>query len=73
MKLFLQNNNTEMNYIFHMYIHISLAQLKWNLLMWNLLIKFKIGDIVRISKYKKVFAKENTPNWSGVVFETKKV
>ena len=28
MKLFLQNNNTEMNYIFHMYIHISLAQLK---------------------------------------------
>ena len=62
-----------MNYIFHMYIYISLAQLKWNLLMWNLLIKFKIGDIVRISKYKNVFAKENTPNWSGVVFVTKKV
>ena len=26
--------------------------------------KFKIGDHVRISKYKKVFAKEYNPNWS---------
>ena len=25
--------------------------------------KFKIGDTVRISKYKKFFAKGNTPNW----------
>ena len=25
--------------------------------------KFKIGDIVRISKYKNVFAKVYTPNW----------
>ena len=28
--------------------------------------KFKIGDIVRISKYKNVFAKGYTPNWSEV-------
>ena len=26
--------------------------------------KFKIGDIVRISKYKNIFAKGYTPNWS---------
>ena len=26
--------------------------------------QFKIGDIVRISKYKNIFAKAYTPNWS---------
>ena len=26
--------------------------------------KFKIGDIVRISKYENIFAKGYTPNWS---------
>ena len=26
--------------------------------------KFKIGDIVRVSKYKHIFAKCYTPNWS---------
>ena len=26
--------------------------------------KFKIGDHVRISKYKNIFAKGDTPNWS---------
>ena len=26
--------------------------------------KFKIGDHVRISKYKNIFAKEYTPSWS---------
>ena len=35
--------------------------------------KFKIGDIVRISKYKNVFAKGYTPNWSEKVFVIKKV
>ena len=29
--------------------------------------KFKIGDHVRISKYKNIFAKEYTPNWSEEV------
>ena len=33
--------------------------------------KFKIGDNVRISKYKNVFAKGYTPNWSEVVFVIK--
>ena len=30
--------------------------------------KFKIGDYVRISKYKNIFAKGYTPNWSEEVF-----
>ena len=35
--------------------------------------KFKVGDHVRISKYKDIFAKGYTPNWSEEVFVTKKV
>ena len=35
--------------------------------------KFKIGDIVRISKYKNIFAKGYVPNWSEDVFVVKKV
>ena len=34
--------------------------------------KFKIGDIVRISKCKNIFAKGYTPNWSEEVFVIKK-
>ena len=35
--------------------------------------KFKVGDNVRISKYKNIFAKGYTPNWSEEVFVIKKV
>ena len=35
--------------------------------------KFKIGDDVRISKYKNIFAKGYTPNWSEEVFLIKKI
>ena len=35
--------------------------------------KFKVGDYVRISKYKNVFAKGYMPNWSEEVFVIKKV
>ena len=35
--------------------------------------KFKIGDIFRISKYKNIFAKCYTSNWSDEVFVIKKV
>ena len=35
--------------------------------------KFKIGDIIRISKYKNIFAKGYTPNWSEEVLMVKKV
>ena len=30
--------------------------------------KFKVGDNVRISKYKNIFAKGYTPNWSEKLF-----
>ena len=33
--------------------------------------KFKVGDHVRISKYKKIFAKGYTPNWSEKIFVIK--
>ena len=35
--------------------------------------KFKIGDIVRISKYQSIFAKGYVPNWSEEAFVIKKV
>ena len=35
--------------------------------------KFKVGDRVRISKYKNIFAKSYTSNWSEEVFVIKKV
>ena len=34
---------------------------------------FKVGDHVRIFKYKNIFAKEYTPNWSEETFVIKKV
>ena len=34
--------------------------------------KFKIGDIVRISRYKNIFAKDYFPNWSEENFVIKK-
>ena len=65
-------------------MHI-ITQLKLNLLMENQTHidcskeiknndpKFKIDDIVRISKYKNIFAKGSVPNWSEEVFVIKKV
>ena len=35
--------------------------------------KFRIGDTVRISKYKNIFKKVYTPNWSEEIFVIKKV
>ena len=35
--------------------------------------KFKVGDHVRISKYKNIFAKGYMPNWSEEAFVIKKV
>ena len=35
--------------------------------------KFEVGDHVRISKYRNIFAKGYTPNWSEEVFVIKKV
>ena len=35
--------------------------------------KFKVGDQVRISKYKKMFANRYMPNWSEEIFIIKKI
>ena len=35
--------------------------------------KFKIGEIIRISKYKNIFAKAYVPNWSKEYFVIKKI
>ena len=35
--------------------------------------KFKVGDHVRISKYKNIFAKGYTQNWSEKVFVVSKI
>ena len=35
--------------------------------------KLKIGDNVRVSKYKNIFAKGYTPNWSEEVFIINKI
>ena len=34
--------------------------------------KFKVGDHVRISKYKNIFTKGHAPNWSEEIFVVKK-
>ena len=34
--------------------------------------KYKIGDIVKISRYKNIFAKAQIPNWSEEVLMVKK-
>ena len=35
--------------------------------------RFKAGDRVRISKYKNIFAKRFTPNWSEEAFAVSKI
>ena len=35
--------------------------------------KFKVGDHVRISKYKNIFAKRYTPNWREEIFVIKEI
>ena len=35
--------------------------------------KFKVGDHVRISKHKNIFAKGYSPNWSKEVFVVGKI
>lgn len=35
--------------------------------------KFKVGDYIRLSKYRTVFEKEYTPNWTSEIFKVRKV
>ena len=71
-----------MNTIIH-----TTVQLRWNQLMLKVIniltqqsltltikiLNSRVGDHVRISKYKNIFAKEYTPNSSEKVFVIKKV
>ena len=69
-----ENNNT-----YHSTIEMKHVDVKSNLCIGsskeinNKNPKFKIGDNVRISKYKNVFAKGYTPNWPEEAFVIKKV
>ncbi|XP_074096350.1 uncharacterized protein LOC141525687 [Cotesia typhae] len=45
---------------------------KWTNILDDLQ-KFKVGDKVRISKYKHVFDKGYTPNWTTEIFTIKSV
>ena len=46
---------------------------QWNCIQIKKIPKFKVGDNVRISKYKNIFAKGYTPNWSEEVFVINKI
>ena len=69
-----ENNNT-----YHSTIEMKHVDVKSNLCIGsskeinNKNPKFKIGDNVRISKYKNVFAKGYTPNWPEEAFVIKKL
>ena len=36
-------------------------------------LEFKVGDFIRMSKFRDIFAKDYVPNWSEEVFVIKKV
>ena len=63
---------------------IHIEQLKWSIFKSNIKVfhikevddkdpKFKVGDHIRISKYKNIFVKGYTPNCSELVFVIKGV
>lgn len=45
--------------------------------VWNIGVKFKpkfkVGDFVRLSKYKHIFEKSYTPNWTTEIFKIRKI
>jgi excinuclease UvrABC nuclease subunit len=57
------NEQLLLNTVYNKQINISISRRN----------KFKAGDFVRISKYKSVFEKGYTPNWTTEVFEIYKV
>lgn len=57
-------NNVKKNTVLEVYNHIKVMPKKY---------KFRLGDIVRISKYKTIFDKGYTPSWSTEQFKIVKV
>ena len=78
-KRFIRNLKNKYNNTYHSTIKMKPANAKLNIYIDSSKQindqhpKFKIGDTVRISKQKNVFAKGYTPNWSEEVFLIKKV
>lgn len=60
------NTHNEQNILNTVYNH------KYNITE-KMIPKFKIGDSVRLSKYKHVFEKGYTPNWTTEIFKIKKI
>ena len=51
---------------------LNIMNIQWNCIQIKKNPKFKVGGTVRISKYKNIFAKGYSPNWSEEVFVIKK-
>ena len=70
---------TEYNNTFHNKIKMKPVEIKSNTCIDsskeinNIDSKYKIGEPIKIPKYKNFFVKIYTPNWSEEVFEIKKV
>ena len=52
---------------------LNTIKIQWNCIQIKKKIKFKVGGNVRISKYKMIFAKGYTPNWSEEIFVINKI
>ena len=67
------------NNTYHSTIKMKPVDVKWNTYIYSSKKindknpKFKIGDNASISKYKNIFAKGYTPNWSEENFVIKKI
>ena len=67
------------NYTYHRTIKLKTVEVKNNTYIDSIKEvndkdpKFKVGDHVRISKYKNIFAKGYMPNWSEEIFIIKKI
>ena len=48
-------------------------KIQWNCIQIKKIPKFKVCDNIRSSKYKNIFAKGYTPNWSEDVFAINKI
>ena len=63
----------EYNNTYHSIIKMEPANIKSSTYTdLSIMIKFEVGDHVRISKHKNIFVKVYTPNWSEGVFVIKK-
>ena len=69
-KAYIANIVNKHNSTYHSTIKLRPADVKSNTYIEHL--KFEVGEPVRISKYKNIFAKGYTPNWSEEVFLIKK-